>query len=179
MTPLATLRDIDIFPNKEVSFVDEWVHRKTVKVIIMNADEKIALVTNPIHQCFLLPGGGVDDGEEVFVAADRESQEEAGCKFRSIRQIGTIVEFRSRDKKQYETYGVIAEAGDPITNDLRTEEERKNQLSVVWVSREDAENKFIAQEILVREGKIDFYNSAFNIVRDHLYFREAIKQGLI
>ncbi len=74
ITPITTLKDSDIFPNKEVVEITEWTPRRTVKIIIKNSAGKIALVTNPAHNFFLLPGGGVDEGEEIFIAADRESR---------------------------------------------------------------------------------------------------------
>ena len=179
MTCLKTIHDKDVFPAKEVAEVTGWVPRKTVKIIIKNSVGNIALVTNPIHNCFLLPGGGIDADEEVFAAADRESQEEARYSIKPIEMIGTIEEFRARDKKHYETYGVFAEALEEVIEDLRTEEEKKNQLNVVWVSKDDAEKKFTEQEERLSAGKIDFYNTAFNIVRDHIFFKEAVKQGLL
>lgn len=179
MTHLKTINDKDIFPEKEVALVAEWISRKTVKIIIKNSEAKIALVTNPVHNCFLLPGGGINEGEKIFIAADRESQEEARCSIKPIEMIGTIEEFHARDKKHYETYGVFAEAIKEITEDLRTEEEKKNQLSVVWVTMDDAERKFSEQEERLYAGKIDFYNTAFNIVRDHIFFKEAVKRGLL
>lgn len=179
MAYIATLRDKDIFPNKEITEVLEWVSRPTVKIIIKNNEGDIALVTNPVHNCFLLPGGGIDEGEDLFIAADRESREEVRYSIRPIEMIGTIEEFRARDKKHYETYGVFAEALEEVIEDLRTEEEKKNQLSVVWVSKDNAEKKFAEQEERLFAGKIDFYNTAFNIVRDHVFLKEAISRGLL
>jgi ADP-ribose pyrophosphatase YjhB (NUDIX family) len=179
MTHLAQLKDKDIFPDKEVAEVLEWVPRTTVKIVIKNSEGKVALVTNPIHNCFLLPGGGVDDGEEIFAAADRESREEAQCAITSMIALGTIEEFRARDKKHYETHGVFAEVLEKITDDLRTDEEKKNELTVVWLTKDEVVKKFAEQETLLRAGKIDFYNTAFNIVRDHLFFTEACRRGLV
>ncbi len=179
MKHFATLTDKDIFPNKEVVEVTDWVPRKTVKIIIKNSAGNIALVTNPIHNCFLLPGGGIDADEEIFAAADRESQEEARYSVKPIEMIGAIEEFRARDKKHYETYGVFAEALHEASEDMRTDEEKKNQLSVVWLSKDEVEKKFSEQEERLRAGKIDFYNTAFNIVRDHIFFKEAVRRGLL
>lgn len=174
-----TIKDKDIFPDKEVAEVSEWTPRLTVKIVIKNSEGKIALVTNPIHNCFLLPGGGVDDGEEIFTAADRESREEAQCSIRLIVLLGMIEEFHARDKKHYETHGVFAEMHEKISDDLRTDEEKKNELTVVWLTKDEAEQKFVAQEELLRAGKIDFYNTAFNIVRDHIFFKEVCAKGLL
>ena len=179
MEYITTILDKDIFPNKESPLVDEWTLRKTVKIIIKNNDGKIALVTNPVHNCFLLPGGGIDEDEEIITAANRESREEALCSITKTEIFGAVEEYRARDRKRYETYGVFAYIRETINEDLRTENEKKNGLNVIWCSLEEAEEKFNNQEILLREGKIDFYNTGFNIVRDHILFKTAIKKGLI
>jgi ADP-ribose pyrophosphatase YjhB (NUDIX family) len=179
MVYLATLKDKDIFPDRDFIPRTEWTLRKTVKVILKNDEGKIALVTNPKHNCFLLPGGAIDEGEEIFGAADRECREEANSSIKSPRQIGVIEEFRARDMKHYETYAVYAEVLERIDGDLRTDKERENQLSVVWFTKKDAESRFIEQEQRLRAGKMDFYNTAFNIIRDQIIFKEAYRMGLL
>lgn len=179
MEYITTISDKNIFPNKEIRGITEWILRKTVKIIIQNNDSKIALVTNPIHKCFLLPGGGIDDDENIFIAADRESREEALCSITNPNIFGTIEEYRARDGKRYETHGVFAKIGEMISEDLRTENEKKNELNVVWCTPEEAEEKFKQEEILLHEGKIDFYNTGFNIVRDHILFKTAKEKGFL
>lgn len=92
---------------------------------------------------------------------------------------GAIEEYRARDVKRYETYGVFAYIGGTISEDLRTEDERKNGLNVFWCTPEEAEEKFNQEEILLRAGKINFYNTGFNIVRDHILFKTALKKELL
>lgn len=179
MSYIRTIFDKDIFPNKETAQVAEWILRKTVKIIIQNNEGKIALVTSPIHNCFLLPGGGIDKGEEIFNAANRESKEEALCSITEPEMFGVTQEYRARDGKRYETYGVFAHIGETITEDSRTDEEKENSLTVVWCTTEEAKNKFSQQEILLRNGKIDFYNIGFNIVRDQILFKTALEKKLL
>ena len=179
MEYITSISDKDIFPNKETSPITEWTLRKTVKIIIQNSEGKIALVTNPIHKCFLLPGGGIDGEEDILTAADRESREEAFCSITEPEIFGTIEEYRARDGKRYETSGVFAHMGDVVSEDLRTEDEKKNGLTVIWCTPEEAEEKFKEQETLLRYGKIDFYNTGFNIVRDHILLKTAIEKGLL
>lgn len=179
MNYLATLSDKDIFPYKEFTPVAKWVLRPTVKIILQNSEGKIALVTNSIHNIFLLPGGGIDDGEEVLIAANRECVEEVGCSIIQSEIIGVTEEYRARDKKRCETYGVIARVQEIISGDSRTDEEKKNGLIPVWLSKEDVAEKFRKQEELLFLGKIEFYNTGFNIVRDNILFKEACRRGLI
>jgi len=178
MEYLTTISDKDIFPNKNTNQVTKWNLRKTVKVIIKSNEGKIALVTNPIHNCFLLPGGGIDQDEDIFTAADRESREEVMCSITNPQTFGKIEEYRARDGERYETHGIIAQCHEKISDDLRTGDEKKNHLTVVWLTPEEAEKKLIQQENLFREGKIDFYNTGFNIVRDHILFKTAKEKKL-
>lgn len=178
MNYIISLTDKDIFPNKEIASVSDWSPRKTVKIIIQNKEDKIAMVTNPIHNFFLLPGGGIDGDEDVFTSADRESREEALCSIINPVEFGVTEEWRARDKKHYETFGVFAHEGVADTTDTRTEDEKKNNLTVAWFSSEEAGKKLAEQEILLRTGKVEFYNTGFNIVRDYVLFKTAREKKL-
>jgi|SRR5579872_253070 len=178
MNYIKTILDKDIFPLKETVEIKEWTLRKTVKIIIKNNEGKIALVTNPVHNCFLLPGGGIDGDEEVFAAADRESREEALCSIVNPEIFGVIEEYRARNGKRYETQGIFAHKGESIIEDLRTDDEKKNGLTVIWCTPEEVEEKFQKEENLLHEGKIGFYNTGFNIVRDHILFNSAREKKL-
>ena len=75
---LITLTDKDIFSEIEVEEVKIWNIRKTVKVIILNKKNEIALVTDSIYNSCLLPGGGIEEGEDFIQAIFREISEELG-----------------------------------------------------------------------------------------------------
>ncbi len=179
MNYLATLKDKDVFPNKTFPEVLEWSERKTVKVILRNEKGEIALVTNPIHKCHLLPGGGVDEGEDILHAGDRECREEVKYSIGVVEEIGVIEEYHARDGKHYETHGLIANAKDHIPEDLRTEDEKKNELSVEWHAPKDALALFEAQRKRLEAGEVDFYNTGFNIIRDKLFFDRTVEAGHI
>lgn len=169
MNILKTISDRDIFPGKDFSEVSEWSERKTVKIILLNDKNEIALVTNPIHNFYLLPGGGIEEGEDIFVAANREVQEEVGFSIREPKLIGSVEEFRSRDMKHYVTTCISAQAGSKIEQDLRTEEEKENGLVVEWFTLSDALILLEKQVAKQKEKEIPFYNTSFNIVRDHFF----------
>lgn len=179
MLYLKTLYDKDIFPTKEFCAVSKWNKRKTVKIILINKKKEIALVTNPIHKCYLLPGGGINDKEDLFITADRECQEEVGFSITVKKMVGVIKEYRARDGKFYETFGVTARVLKPVFKDLRTSEERKNDLTVVWRTITETKNIFQHQDELLMSDKIEFYNTGFNIARDKIFFDTAIKRGLL
>lgn len=179
MHTLLKLTDREIFPNNTYDDVTEWFDRKTVKVIIVKDDGKIALVTNRIHKCHLLPGGGVDGDEGVVQTAVRESREEANCSINEIRIIGVVEEYRARDGKHYLTTGVIAKAGETVYEDTRTDNEKNLEMAVGWFSLDEVKYFFKQQKDRLRNGEIDFYNTSFNIVRDSAFLDGAERQGLL
>jgi ADP-ribose pyrophosphatase YjhB (NUDIX family) len=178
MNYIISLTDKDIFPMKEIAQVSDWSKRKTVKILIQNKDGKIAMVTNPIHNFFLLPGGGIDGDEDMFTSADRESREEALCSIINPVEFGVTEEWRARDKKHYETFGVFAHEGVADTADTRTEDEKKNNLTVAWFFPDEVEEKLANQKELLKDGKVEFYNVGFNIVRDYVLFKTAREKKL-
>jgi 8-oxo-dGTP diphosphatase len=176
---LALLRDADIFPNKTFSEVLPWKERKTVKVILRNDQGKIALVTNPIHKCHLLPGGGVDENEDISRAADRECREEAGYTIRDQKMLSFINEYRARDMVHSETICLSAIVDNAVLEDGRTVDEKENGLTVEWYTPREVATLFVEQEQRLRAGEIDFYNTGFNIVRDKMFFDRAVEEGHI
>lgn len=179
MQPIITISDKDIFPGKKPADVKVWSDRRTVKVILQNELGEIALVSNPIHNCHLLPGGGIDDGESVHVAADRECREEVDYSIREPIDIGIIEEFRARDGKHYITNGVVALLGNPTSRDARTANEKDVGLKVGWHTLDNALKIFSEQKKCLDGGKIKFYNTGFNIVRDKAFIDEAVRRRLL
>lgn len=178
MPYLTTFYDKDIFPTKKIEKISQWEKRKTVKIILLNNENKIALVTNPIHKCHLLPGGGINKREHIFNATSRECREETGFSIISEKFIGAIKEYRARNKQVYETFGVVARASKKIPEDLRTEDEKNNELVVNWHTKDEAKKILNKQYDLLKSGKIEFYNTGFNIARDKLFFETAEKNNL-
>lgn len=178
MLYLTTFYDKDIFPTKKIEKVLQWEKRKTVKIILLNNENKIALVTNPIHQCHLLPGGGINKRERIFTAADRECREETGFSIISEKIIGTVKEYRARNKQLYETFGIVARVSNKTSEDLRTEDEKNNGLIVNWHTIDETKKILNKQYNLLKSGKIEFYNTGFNIARDKLFFETAQKNNL-
>ncbi len=173
MEYLEILKDSDIFKNPEHQEPDSYEERQTVKVIVLNEKGEVALVTNPIHKLFLLPGGGAESND-LEKEAEREALEEINYFVKITKEVGKIEEFRNRNAKHYITTCFLAKTISENQEDLRTEEEKKNGLIVQWFSYDEALKILSGQVEKVKNGEVEFYNTAFNIIRDY-YFVDLAK----
>lgn len=101
---------VKIFNQEKVSKQQAATYkvRKSVRIIILNNKNKIAILYSPIGNYYLLPGGGVEDGETKEVAALRESEEEVNCKILIISVLGKTKEYRKETKKINSSVGYLA-----------------------------------------------------------------------
>lgn len=173
MKKIATLHEKDIYPEKQSVEGIEYSDRITGKAIIFDEENNVALVGNKQNEFLLLPGGGIDDGEDIQIGIVRESLEEIGCVVNILDEVGCIDDYRPRDKKHCISYCytaiVIGNKGDP----KHTENEMEIGMYTKWVPFEQAINILKKQKLELESGKVTFYNTGFNIVRDLLFLEEA------
>lgn len=175
MKYLKTITDEDIFESPEFEKPDIFEKRTTVKAVVVNDEGKFGFVTNPVHGFYLLAGGGAESdnlGDEIR----REMSEEMNLEADVIGEIGRVHEYRNRNAKEYETVCFIVKAIGEANEDTRTKDERKNDLRVAWFSKNEAIGILNKQVEKVKKGEVEFYNTAFNIIRDNLFFNEYFNQ---
>ena len=169
---LMTLRDKDIFPDAtDISGV-VWKDRPTGKIVLFDENNHVALLGNKVNDFFLLPGGGIESDESVLDGTKRECREETGCEIEITETLGMTEDFRTRDSKHCISFGYSAKiisCGQPIF----TENEADIGAYVKWLSLPEAIELFANQEKKVKAGKVKFYNTCFNILRDSLFLRLA------
>ncbi len=171
MKHLGTFSDKDIFPNKEVPENIIFKPRITGKVIVINAQGKIALIGNKVNNFYVLPGGGVMDHETVEQGILRECVEEIGCKVKIESEIGLVEEYRVRDLKHYFNYCFLAKVnGAQMTREL-TQNEKNIGLKVEWFTPPKVKEIFKKQLNCLKNGDVAFYNTAFNIARDNIFLK--------
>lgn len=175
MNYLKTIRDDDIFDNPEFEKPDVFEKRITVKAVAINDDGKFGFMTNPVHGFYLLAGGGAES-DDLEKEVRRECDEEINFEVEVLEEIGKVHEFRNRNAKEYETVCFAVKMIKELPEDTRTESEKKNGLSVVWLGKDEAIDILARQVEKVKKGEVGFYNTAFNIVRDGLFFNKYLKQ---
>ncbi len=174
MSYLASLKEQDIFSKVLFENPKSYTTRVTVKGIVKNKYDQFAFITSSRHNCFLLAGGGADSAD-LETELIRECAEEIGYEISIKHIIGKIQEFRNKQARRYETICFLAEAEQKIDVDLRTESEKRNNLSVAWFDCDEVQKIMDDQYEKVKSGNFSLYNIAFNIVRDRIFFKEFLR----
>lgn len=175
MKPLAIFYQRDVFPLMSETLSVEFEDRPTGKAVIFDENKHIALVGNKVNSFYLLPGGGVDKDESVKDAIIRECLEETGCNVELDKFLGVVEDYRNRDKKHCISYCYTASVVGKKEKLSLTPDEEKNGMHVIWIELNEAV-RILDEEIDdLRKGKVKFYNTGYNILRDSILLKEAQK----
>jgi len=118
-------------------------HRQATRAIVLNGTNILMLYTERYHD-YTLPGGGVDEGEDLIEGLIRELQEETGANnITNISAFGCYEEFRPWYKEDFDTMhmesfcytcSIDNNLGDTALEDY----EVSNGMRPVWINIYDA-----------------------------------------
>ena len=127
--------------------------RLTARAIVRNQDGLYAVMYADKFKLHSLPGGGVEDGEDVLTALRREVYEETGCVCDEIQELGIVSENRaSLDYTQINYYFVVTTTHTPGENHL-TEAELDNRTVVKWETLDEMVRLINEQDFARVQGK--------------------------
>lgn len=115
--------------------------REAARCVIFDTDGNVALVHFSRHDFYKIPGGGIDEGEEVLDALKRECLEEAGVNIEDIIPIGTVTEIKKEQNKKQVSYCYKANVSGEKKEPTMTHEENGAGASLQWLPLAQAVQK--------------------------------------
>jgi len=165
---LKTIRDKDL----GLPFEDPEAYkqeRKAARAIVFDKDNNVALLHATNKSYHKLPGGGVEKGEDIIEALNREAMEEIGCEIDNIKELGIVEEYRNKFSLHQLSYCFIANLkGEKGTPHLEADE-IEDGFETVWLNIDEA------IKIIENEKDLEHYEGNFITMRDLILLREAKK----
>ncbi|QYR22551.1 NUDIX domain-containing protein [Paenibacillus sp. sptzw28] len=118
---------------------------------------------------YKLPGGGINEGENIKDAFLREVKEETGYSAEIIHELGYIEEHKKRNNFLQFSYCFIAQAHDSSSNTMLSESELELGMVVKWMTLDKA-LEVMNYSIL----NCDDYSTKFMILRDKTILEKSM-----
>jgi len=166
MKLLKTIKDEDVFGEAdEYPIIKE---RKAARAVVLNEENKVGMLYVSKYDYYKIPGGGVEDNEDIKEALDRECLEEIGRCITIVEEIGIIREYREQFNLKQDSYCYLAKTtGSQMKPDF-TDEELLGVFQTVWFTLDEAIEK-------IKNCKPKNYEGAFIKMRDICFLEEAKK----
>jgi 8-oxo-dGTP pyrophosphatase MutT (NUDIX family) len=168
MNLIKTIRDKDIGVDSPVP--SNYVKRREAsRAIVFDKEKNIALLNVTKKNFHKLPGGGIEEGEDVEAALRREVLEEIGCSIENIRELGIVEEYRGKFELHQISYCFLADIRGEKGSPSFEGDEIEDGFQPVWVNFKDA------IKTLEGEVNVEDYEGKFIHLRDLTLLREAAK----
>lgn len=169
MKLLATITDEDIFDNVKNHNPDDFSQRNAARAIVFSDKNEVYLLNMSNHNYHKLPGGGIDEGEDIYDGLQRELLEEIGCPAKVTQEVGEIIELRSEMNKRQKSYCYIAkQTGELVEANLEPSEIEEGAQTAIAKNIDEA----IA---ILEKDEPTTYQGKFIQKRDLTFLREAKK----
>jgi ADP-ribose pyrophosphatase YjhB (NUDIX family) len=140
--------------------------RTAARAVILDTNDDIAMLYVTKNGYHKLPGGGVDEGEDLSDALARECREEVGCEIDVLSDIGTVIEVRGGVGLVQNSYSYLTRlSGEKGTPDF-TESELERGFKIVWMPLVEAKRTLMTEIPKDYEGK-------YIVIRDLAILEEA------
>jgi 8-oxo-dGTP pyrophosphatase MutT (NUDIX family) len=163
MKIIKEIRDEDI--GQISRKVDNWRIRNAARAIILDKNNNIAILNVTKERYHKLPGGKIENRENVLQALKREIKEETGCDIKIINKIGKIIEYKSSYGEKQKSYCYLTKVT-KIGNLNLTKEEKNKGFILKW----DNIDNLIK---LIRNDSPKDYTSKFIRLRDFSFLLKA------
>ncbi len=135
------------------SNIPDWKYRKAARAVVFDNENRVGLLHVKNHNYYKLPGGGIEEGEDIKTALDRECEEELGVEVEVLGEVGIIFEYRKRFKLHQTSYCFLAKTNSEKKSPNFTDEEKSSGFEVTWVRPEEALKLLNLKQTSDYEGK--------------------------
>ena len=135
--------------------------RFCVRAVLPNDKNEICIIRSEKYGYMQLPGGGIDDGENIIEALRRETEEETGFLIKDIKPIGYTFDIRNTHDWDQDISFVFTALLDKEVGTKYMEDEIAEGFKPIWIKLED----FIDEQ-KSNEGNIGSYSGCFSNKRD-------------
>lgn len=164
MKHLKTITDKNF--NSDIPAPEIYKERKAARAIVFDKENNVALLHASKNDYYKLPGGGIEDGEDIMEALNREIKEEAGCSIKNIKELGEIEEYRNIDSLHQISFCFVAEVDGDKGEPQFTQSETEEGFKPVWMSIDQA------IETLENKNISEFIRAKFMVMRDKTFLKE-------
>jgi len=164
MKVLKTISDKDVISGAQEG--EATRERHAARAVIFDDQNNIALLFVSKKHYHKLPGGGIEEGEDIKTGLEREVMEEVGCKIEVTGEIGIIKEKRAKFNEFQASYCYIAKIKEKVSNPKFTEEEQREGFELKWVSLDEAIE-------LLKNDEPNNYVGKFIQMRDLIFLEKA------
>lgn len=167
MNHLATITDEDVIEGATNMSPKDFYKRRAARAVVVTDSGQLYLLHMSNYEYHKLPGGGIDEGEEVEAALYREIEEEIGCPAEIVDEVGEIREYRSKERWDQTSYCYLAkQTGELVPTRLEPGEIEEGAETVVAKDIDEAIR-------LLEQDMPTSYEGNFIQRRDLLFLRTA------
>lgn len=167
MKHLLTIHESDVYPEKENLNPKNFRVRNAARAVVLNDKGEVALLKATIHKYHKLPGGGVESGEDMALALQRELLEEIGCRADVTSEVGEIIEYRDKWEMRQVSHCYLAKQVGKQRAPSFTQSEIDEGFEVVWA------NNIESAITLLEQDKPENYDGLFIQRRDTRLLKAA------
>lgn len=139
------MRHLNTLIHADIEHLDNKIifQRNAARAIVLDGEDILMFYTERYHD-YTIPGGGVDEGEDIIAAMVRELQEETGAQnIHSIKPFGLFEEFRpwfkdNADVVHMLSYCYTCKINRQLGKTNYEDYEQKNGMKPVWINIHDA-----------------------------------------
>lgn len=137
MELIKEIYEKDIGYNCEKTEIAYKIRRASRSIVLNNLGEMALLYVskNTYHK---LPGGGIEKGESIEIALNREIMEEVGVNIDVLGEVGTIIEYRDKFQQLQISYCYCSKVKGDIKDVAFTDEEINDGFQLKWVELDEA-----------------------------------------